>query len=157
MWNLILYLFMAVGLFVLVTSMGNYVNTQLFPFFSLASISGIRPFQRMDAIFIGVWISGLFLKIATDLYLVGQCCQKVFGERTRKISTISGAVVIAVGTIFISSNRQWYQHLFSLKLSLPLTITAALALPAVLLVADLIKHRKGKLHDAKHTVQNDSA
>ncbi len=157
LWNLILYLFMAIGIFVLVSSLGSYVDTQLFPFFSLASIAGVRPFQRMDAIFIGVWLSGLFLKIATDLYLVTQCCIKVFGQRSRKISTLAGAVLIAGGSVLISSNRQWYQQLFSLKLTLPLTITAALALPIVMLMVDLIKYRKGKRQNAKQAVQNDSA
>lgn len=157
LWNLILYLFMAIGLFMIVASMGSYADQQLFPFFSLASIAGIRPFQRMDAIFIGIWLSGLFLKIATDLYLAAQCCIKTFGRKSGKISILCGAALVATGAVLISSNRQWYQMLFSLKLTLPLTCLAAFLLPVALLIADLIKYRKGKLHDAKHAVQNEGA
>ena len=155
-WNFVIYGFMSLALFILASALGNYGNTQLFPFYSIASVAGVGPFQRMDVIFIGVWISGLFLKIAMDLYLISRCFTQMFNQKVGKISIVCSAVVISAGTMFVVSIRWLYQLVFSLKLILPLTGAAAFLIPVILLLANLIKHRKGNLHGAEQAIKKES-
>ncbi|MCI9575234.1 MAG: GerAB/ArcD/ProY family transporter [Clostridiales bacterium] len=155
-WNFVIYGFMSLALFILASTLGNYGNTQLFPFYSLASVAGVGPFQRMDVIFIGVWISGIFLKIAMDLYLISRCFTQMFNQKVGKISIVCSAVVISAAAMLVVSMRWLYQLVFSLKLILPLTGVAAFLVPGILLLTDLIKHRKGNLHGAEQAVQKDS-
>ena len=155
-WNLVIYGFMSLALFILATALGDYSNTQLFPFYTIASVAGVGPFQRMDVIFIGVWISGLFLKIAMDLYLIFRCFTQIFNQKAGKISMVCSAAVISAGAMLVVSIRWLYQLVFSLKLILPLTGTAAFLVPMILLLANLIKHRKGNLHGAEQAVKKES-
>ncbi len=155
-WNLVIYGFMSLALFILATALGDYGNTQLFPFYTIASVAGVGPFQRMDVIFIGVWISGLFLKIAMDLYLIFRCFTQIFNQKAGKISMVCSAAVISAGAMLVVSIRWLYQLVFSLKLILPLTGTAAFLVPMILLLANLIKHRKGNLHGAEQAVKKES-
>ncbi len=160
-WNLVIYGVLSLALFILSASMGSYTNTQLFPFYLLAEVGGIGPFQRLDTVFIGVWISGLFLKIALDLYLISRCMIQMAGARTGKASIVGAAVAVGVAAVFVSNTRALYQLVFSLKVILPFTFGAAFLVPLILLIVDITKgkglgkERKGVRYEEKQSVQKD--
>ena len=58
-WNVAIYSFMALLIFVMVGSLGSFVKSQLFPVYTMSELAEAGPFSRLDAVFIGVWITGL--------------------------------------------------------------------------------------------------
>ncbi len=64
-----------VGITILLTAgcLGRYAYTQNFPVYVLASLTQVRSLQRLDAVFTGVWMMGLVVKLAWDLYACRVC------------------------------------------------------------------------------------
>ena len=98
---------------IMVGVLGNAIQTQMFPIYTLAAISGIGPFQRMDSIFLGIWLMGVFIKIAIDLYLFGSCMQRVFHIKRGGFFIIGGAIAVGLISVLITKSVA-LQHLFSM-------------------------------------------
>ncbi len=68
-WLVLQTVLMAVMVFFACTVMGNFAQTQLFPFHTLASLGEFAMFSRLDAIFTSVWIMCAFIKAGFLIYL----------------------------------------------------------------------------------------
>ena len=145
-WSFVIYAFMAVTITILVGALGEYSSTQLFPFYAAASMAQAGPFQRVNSAFIGIWVIGLFVKLAIDVYLSAMCVSQMC-KNSRiawRVSIVSGGVAVAVASALISMSREAYQAFFGLRLLLPFRFTAAVVLPVVVLIAYGIKQRGRK-------------
>lgn len=156
LWNVLAYLFMGVILTVMVGVLGNAVQTQMFPMHTLAAIAGIGPFQRMDSLFLWIWLMGTFLKIAIDLYLFTVCMKQVFGVKQGIYFTIGGAVFVGVAAVVIIGSVEIQRVFFNVYLLAPLTLGAAIGIPLILLVADLIRGRTQQKNQQKLEVRHES-
>ncbi len=94
-WLILQTLLMAVMVFFACTVMGNYAQTQLFPFHTLASLAEFAMFSRLDAVFTSVWIMCAFIKAGLLIYLQ----KDILSTRFRKFSGNQYIVVIGVLTI----------------------------------------------------------
>lgn len=143
-WNISVYLAMAIILLVMVGAVGDYLKTQLFPVYAATSMAEAGPFQRLDAVYLGMWMMGLFIKIALDLFLVSLCITKSFGNTAGKISIIVGAILIAIisqMTTFFQSLQSFFYGPWFLGFY---TFLVAFFIPFILLITDRIKNGSKK-------------
>ncbi len=89
---------MAIMVFFACTVMGNYAQTQLFPFHTLASLAEFAMFSRLDAIFTSVWIMCAFIKAGLLIYLQ----KDILSTRFKKLS--GNQYLIAIGALTIIAN-----------------------------------------------------
>ncbi len=73
--------FICLLLLLLQGCLGRYGGTQNFPVFTLSSLTEIRSMQRLDAVFIGLWMMGLTIKLACDIYACRVCFSSLSGKR----------------------------------------------------------------------------
>ena len=52
--------------FLIAAVLGDLASTRAFPLFSLTTIARLSVFQRMDAIYLGLWVSVCFLRVAVS-------------------------------------------------------------------------------------------
>ena len=110
---------------------------------TLAAISGIGPFQRMDSIFLGIWLMGVFIKISIDLYLFGSCMQRVFHIKHGGFFIIGGAVAVGIISVLITKSVA-LQHL---------TLFASFVIPLILLLIDTIKCKNKTIRRMEETLE----
>ena len=133
-----------IGLLVLLVSgcLGRYAYTQNFPVYALASITQVRSMQRLDAVFTGVWMMGLVIKLAVDFY----CCRVCLSALQKHPNGMKGgAWAAAVLTLALGLGGTLYAGLQSLLLDTWVlficTLVTGFGLPLLVLVADLLHKR----------------
>ena len=53
--------------------------------------------QRMDAVFVGVWMTGMIIKLACDLYACRVCFASLAGKRRPKTALfLTGGAILAL-------------------------------------------------------------
>ncbi len=133
-WLISQTLIMAIMFFFAMTVMGNYAGTQLFPFHTLASLAEFAMFDRLDAIFTGVWIMCAFIKGALLIYLQADIIKKEFPRIKITYSlAVSGALIIIAGLI-IAGGIQRFNFIDSSIIKIILTLVTAFLIPLFVLV-----------------------
>lgn len=145
-WNLLTYAVAGAILALIVGVLGTYANLQLFPFYSAATMANLGTFQRMDSVFICIWIIGLFLKLAIDLHTLSLCANAILPKKVRAFTIPLFGLFICAGTIFIVNNRTLLNLFLNPLLTAPFTIAAAALFPLLSLIGNLIKDRRRKRH-----------
>lgn len=146
-WNFLVYLLFAMIIVLIIGSMGDFVYTQLFPVYTAAGIGKFGSFRHLDSLYLGVWISGIFLKLSLFFILASEGIKKVFGEKVKKISIVVFGVMMASVSCFPSffgilktSVTTWVLFYFLIFLSL--------VVPSVLIFIKFFKlKRRNNIED----------
>lgn len=147
-WNLLVYGFAALLIFIVVGACGDYLNEQLFPIYTASSLAGLGGFsERMDMLFVIAWMSGLFVQLAADLYIIRGCNGLVY----KRGDSVSGMLLVCLLIVLVT---QWVYNslpaqsaVLNLWVILPLSLIGALGIPLLLLLVQ--KLRKGRLLHAQ--------
>ena len=143
-WDIGVYLLMIILILSIVGSQGDFLKTHIFPIYAAFNDASIGFLTRLDVFYLGIWTSGLFVKISINLLAFGLCISKIFGEKGFKIATLIGGLLIAVISILIcDSSHIGIFHIVGL-LPFIITITVSFLVPLVLVVFDLVKKRRNK-------------
>lgn len=140
-WNTAVYASIIVLIYVMVGSMGDYLKTQMFPVYTAASIAELGILKRLDALYLGIWSTGLFVKISLFLFVFSLCVSRIFGERSGRISVFVGGVLVAIAGILVEKYKQFSVYLYNVDFFLVFTIITAVIIPLLLLCMDAIKNR----------------
>lgn len=143
--------FVGVLLFLVVGCLGRYAYTQNFPVYALASITQVRSMQRLDAVFTGVWMMGLVIKLAFDIYCCRVCLSaiKKTPEESRGGAWVSALLMLAVA--LCTALVPWARDiLLDTRLLFLCTVAAGFLLPLLVLVADLFHRKKKPLREVNH-------
>ncbi len=100
-------------LLLLAGCLGPYAATQNFPVFSLSSITEVRSMQRLDAVFVGVWIMGLIVRLALLLCACRACFSSLLQKPMRKAAVLipAGAVLLlAWAMVEVRPVQRWLLH-----------------------------------------------
>lgn len=133
-WLVAQTLLMAVMFFFAMTVMGNYTGTQLFPFHTMASLAEFAMFDRLDAIFTGVWIMCAFIKAALLIYLQTDILKKEFRKfkTTHCLVGIGGLAITA--NLVIAGGIQRFNAVDSSIIKIIVTGITAFLIPLIILI-----------------------
>ncbi len=136
------FLFVGTLILLIAGCLGQYAYTQNFPVYALASITEVRSMQRLDPIFIGIWMMGLIIKVGCDLYACRVC---IFSFRGKKAPAfwipLLGAAIFLLGAVTASFLRL-QAVLMDTFLWLGLTFLTGFLLPLGLWISGRICRRK---------------
>ncbi len=152
-WNIVTYLLMSIMLVIIVGVLGNAIQTQLFPVYTLASMAGVGSLQRLDSILLVVWLMGALIKVSVDLYLFGMCMQRIFRIKWGGLFIILGAIIVGIVSIIITKSAVLQRLFFHVYLMAPLTLFAAFIIPFVLLLIDTVKCKNRTIRRAATTLE----
>lgn len=133
-WLVAQTLLMAVMFFFAAAVMGNYAGTQLFPFHTLASLAEFAMFDRLDAIFTGVWIMCAFIKAALLIWLQADIIKKEFPRLQKKHSLVCIGVLCIIANLVIAGGIQRFNMIDSSVIKIILTGITAFLIPLIILI-----------------------
>lgn len=140
-WNFLVYLLFSMIIVLIIGSMGDFVYTQLFPVYTAAGIGKFGSFRHLDSLYLGVWISGVFLKLSLFFILAAEGIKKVFGEKSKKISIIIFGIMMMFVSCFPGffvvlkiSMTTWILFYFLIFLSV--------VMPSVLILIKFLKLKR---------------
>ncbi len=114
--------------------LGPYAYTQQFPVYALASLTGVRSLQRLDPVFVGLWMTGLIVKAACDLFACRVCLSSLGAARGPWGVLGAGAAMLALG-MGAAAWQPLQALLMDPRLWLALTALAGVGAPLGLLAA----------------------
>ncbi len=121
--------------------MGDFVKTQLFPVYTASGIGKFGSFQHLDSLYLGIWTSGIFIKLSLFLMLAGEGVKKIFGEKARKISVLIFSAVLVTLTFF-TENYNISTAMFSTEFLLWSLGLIVVLIPLILIIGKAIRRRK---------------
>ena len=113
--------------------LGPYAYTQQFPVYALASLTGVRSLQRLDPVFVALWMTGQIVKAACDLFACRVCLSSL-GAGAAMLALGMGAAVWQPLQALLLHPRLW----------LALTALAGVGAPLALLVAARLRGERGR-------------
>lgn len=132
-------LFISLTILLIAGCLGRYAYTQNFPVYVLASLTEVRSLQRLDAVFTGVWMMGLIIKLAIDLYACRVCFFSITGGREKKWPVWVTALLLLVLALFIVENSTLQRWLLDPWLLFWCTVVSGAALPLLVWAAALLR------------------
>ena len=139
-WLFSTNLTMIILILVIVGALGDFIRTQIYPIYAAASVAELGIFKRVDALFFAVWTTCLFIKVSLGLYLFSLCVKKFFGQKAAKFSIFIGAAAVFAYSLWTVYHENVTFFIYQMSGIFWITVTAALAVPLILLAIDLIKH-----------------
>lgn len=141
-WNAGVYLVFAALIMLVVGTMGDFAETQLFPVYAVAGIGKFGSFKHLDSVYLGIWISGIFIKLSLFLMLTGEGIKKIWGEQVRKKSIIIFGFLISIASFF-SDKLELLSSAFMTNFLIWFLILISVVIPLVLVFVRLQKRKRG--------------
>lgn len=136
-------LFVSVLLLLLAGCLGPYAATQNFPVYALSAITEVRSMQRLDAVFVGVWLMGFIIKLACDLYACRVCAAQL-GRLGPRVTVLVCACAVFVLSLAAAESQSVQRALLDTELLFFCTVITGAVLPLIVLFFTLLKERSGR-------------
>lgn len=134
--------FVGILLLLVVGCLGRYAYTQNFPVYVLASITQVRSMQRLDAVFTGVWMMGLVIKLAFDIYCCRVCVSAMKKAPEESRGGAWAAALLMLATALFTAAAPWAQGvLLDTRLLFLCTAGMGFAIPLLVLAAGLLRKK----------------
>lgn len=101
-WSGLVFLFIFLEGAIVVATLGNFANTQMFPSFSISSIGDIGVFKRLDALETANWTFGIVLRLSFIIFTCTDTFSAIFPKANKRVVTAVVAVIIFAFTTFVS-------------------------------------------------------
>lgn len=134
LWLIAQTLIMAIMFFFAATVMGNFASTQLFPFHTLASLAEFAMFDRLDAIFTGVWIMCAFIKAGLLIWLQNDILKKEFPKFKPVHSLIGIGVLAIISNLIIAEGIERFNIIDNAVIKVIVTGITAFLIPLIILI-----------------------
>lgn len=124
--------------FVSRTTLGNYRETVLFPFYTVASFAENTLTERFNAAFIVLWVFMAVIKLCVYLLFAGKCLRNLFRFRSDTLPLLFCACAVVGLTLITTGNIRYADIMYGVIVSgLPIL------LPAILFPAGFLLTGKG--------------
>ncbi|MEE0930867.1 MAG: GerAB/ArcD/ProY family transporter [Acutalibacteraceae bacterium] len=138
-WAVAVYVSTAIIIILIIAVLGDYLQTQVFPVYSLTAVASLGVTKRLDGLFLGVWTAGMFVKISLFMYLLSACVKRIFGEVISRWSILISGVLVLTVSMGISATEGLFDLIFNKYIFLVLTLVTAVIIPLFLTCVNKIK------------------
>ncbi len=141
LWATAVYLSMSVIALLIIAVLGEYTFTQTFPVYTLTAVASLGVTRRLDGIFMGVWLLGMFVKVSLFIALFAMCVNKFFGEKKAKTAVfLCGGAVFGL-SLLVNSVDGIADMLFNVYFAFGFTLLTAVVLPLVVTITNICKKK----------------
>lgn len=104
-WVIGTSVFVCVLLVLLQGCLGAYGAVQEFPVYVLSSATEVRSLQRMDVVFVGIWLMGLVVRAACDLCACRVCLYRLCGSEKPRWVLLPAAGMLTLAVMLCGTVR----------------------------------------------------
>ena len=140
-WALGCWGFIAVLLLLLAGCLGPYADTQNFP---VSAITEVRSMQRLDAVFIGVWIMALIVRMGSAMAAGRACFAGIFPKSRPGVGLCMAAALMLAAAFATAESRSARMFLLGAGAHLAGVFLCGAALPLAVFLPAGRQKSKGK-------------
>lgn len=124
-----------------VLTLGSYGGMKPFPVFTAVTSMGFRSFQRLDSVFLAIWVTLGLVRLAVFLSLAARCSAGVFFRPWRTGWVWGNAALAAAGALALwSGPESWGSGVYRRPAAAAIALLGVLLLP----LAGWLLDRKGE-------------
>lgn len=112
--------------------MGQYAATQMFPYYTLTSITEVSIWQRLDSLHLVTWIFTGFIRLASFYYCTVRSMEYILPHKVCRFSPLLLIPVVSVAGYLLSVDVENFNATWLSTGMMILFIIAAVALPLLL-------------------------
>ena len=142
-WNFLVFLLMSASIFLVVGVLGDLANVKLFPIYTATSVAKISKFENLDALYLGLWTSAIFLKLSIFLNLSSECLRKIFGKSNNKIIIFALGLILSF-TIIFAKISNIFSGILNTNFLIIITILTSFIIPLILIILKYIFSKEAK-------------
>jgi len=135
--------------FMIVSTLGNFANIQLFPAFSISSIGNIGIFKRLDAAITAFWIFGIVVRLSFIIYICTDTLSVVFPKMKSGVRAAVVLACISSAALFISNKISRFAILTQRYPLMLVCFFLISVLPSLVLLGNRKKERNNKKNEEK--------
>ncbi len=119
--------------------LGDFSNTQLFPVFSLTTLTSVGFLERLDVFLTAAWVVCVFVKIAICINIVQVCLTELFGTLTAKKAMLISAAIISVLALLIRESYTTKAFVSNISGAVTVYAIIVILIPVILISAEKMK------------------
>lgn len=111
--------------------LGEYLHLTPFPFYTATQLTEIGVFQRLDVVFLSLWVIGMFVNVSVSMYALRETIQSSFkAEKVKYLNPVSALIIGIIALIAVKNDmiRGW---LFNGGVMLTAFLSTVIVLPAI--------------------------
>ena len=135
-WNTFIHLIFNIIILINTGALGNYLETQIFPFYAAARVAQIGVFRRLDTIHMGFFVTGILIVITLffNIFIVSiSNIKKTYVKNT--LMYLSFFLVFLFGCL-LKNSKDFNYFIYDTNLLLILNLITCLVLPVANLIAE---------------------
>lgn len=136
-WNISICILTILTIVLSVGALGNYLETQDFPIYWATKVAELGVIRRLDAIYIGIFVSGMFILITTFLYLFRFAISNLEPKTTRKVVLGLGLLLVFVFGIALPDSKSFNYFIYNTNVLLTFNILVVFILPLICFFKEL--------------------
>ena len=133
--------------------LGDYANTQLFPFFSLTSLSTLGFIERLDAFITSSWLVCIFIRVAIFISISRDSLKAVFPKISEKNATI--VMALTVGLLVLLMRENYSSRLLLEKIYLALSTFGVIVVIIPIITLMRNKNEKDNINSSNILASNN--
>lgn len=138
----IVYISFILVIIIVTGALGNYLKTQSFPIYTATSVAEIGVFRRLDAIYLGIFTSGLFITTSLFLFAFFLVMKRIFGEEKSKTIIILGDILVLTISSVLPMFRELSYFFYNMNFILIFTIITAFIIPLIILIKNNLQTKR---------------
>ncbi len=140
LWNGSAALLFGILLFFTVSCLGEYAYLQIFPVYTLSSVAEIAGIQRMDALFIGLCLMALVIRLAVGFFAISESCARFVRKKESRAVLLGGAALLTLmASLWITADYERFHACFRTEYLLLFTALTGAVLPVLVWCADRLR------------------
>lgn len=145
-WIIGIYSFVIMVIALICGSMGDFVQTQLYPLYTAVSLTKAGSFERLEAFYLGLWIMAIFIKLSFFLILIYKCVPIKIRRLTNDNFIYFLGFIIFLINIFLKKLK--YDFILQDNIvALCSIIITSIVIPSILIYFKRLKIRRNKKYD----------
>ena len=132
--NAVTYILFAIVIIIIAGALGDYLKTQSFPIYEATSTAEIGVFKRLDAIYLGIFTSGLFITVSLFLFAFFLVIKKILGVKRNKLIIFFADIFLLVISLILPEFEDISCFFYDTKFIFVFTFLTSFVIPTTILL-----------------------
>ena len=129
--------------FLVISTLGNYRQTVLFPFYTVSAMGQTTLSERFNAAFITLWVFMAVIKLCVYLLVSAKALRQISNFKNDTIPLLISSAAIIVASFFVTEQISYVNVMYSIIVTGIPVILLGVAYPLILVLTHRNRERRG--------------
>ena len=129
--------------FLVISTLGNYRETVLFPFYTVSAMGQTTLSERFNAAFITLWVFMAVIKLCVYMFVSAKALRQIKNFKNDTIPLIIISALIVIASLFVTEQISYINVMYSIIITGFPVMILGVAYPLILVFWRRVRERRG--------------